>query len=360
MVPAQPDSSSNTLLDSIGAASTEQLVQISFSCVLCARRKVKCDRRPSGCANCTKVRVACVYKAPPPPRRRKKGIRDIDVTTRLRVYEDALREFGVDPEDLVRQEYAKTSRGQHQVSGFNGLLEYSQARRTHLASEVGVLVTEDGRSRYLENGLWTSLTGEFRESKEILDDSSDESSLDGNDGVSPDPMAADCGALVLGVQSRSNDLRSLHPDPVQIFKLWQAYLANINPLVKVLHAPTVQQLVSDASGDLASISRDVEALLFAIYCITVESLSDEECATMLREPKVVLIQRLRKGAQQALANANFLRSSSVILLQAFTIFIVSFRRPLATPGSKALTCNSSLSKTTTHESFGSSLASHNA
>jgi hypothetical protein len=34
------------------------------------------------------------------------GVRDIGVITRLRVYEDALREFWVDPEELVRQEYA--------------------------------------------------------------------------------------------------------------------------------------------------------------------------------------------------------------------------------------------------------------
>ena len=92
----------------------------------------------------------------------------------------------------------------------------------------------------------------------------------GNDGISPNPVGADGVALVLGVSSSSSNLRCLHPDPIQIFKLWQAYLANINPLVKVLHAPTVQQLISDACVDLDGIARDVEALLFAIYCLTVE------------------------------------------------------------------------------------------
>jgi hypothetical protein len=73
----------------------------------------------------------------------------------------------------------------------------------------------------------------------------------------------------------------LHPNPVQIFKLWQSYLDNINPLVKVFHAPTVQQLISDASGDLDNVDRNVEALLFAIYCIVTESLSDGECKQIL-------------------------------------------------------------------------------
>jgi hypothetical protein len=320
MIFAQSNTSLNTSPEFADVALTEHPVQKSFSCVLCAQRKVKCDRQPGGCANCTKVRVACVYKTPPPPRRRRKGIRDVDVTTRVRVYEDALREFGVDPEELIRQEYAKTSRGQEQVTHV-----YDQKQKTHLASEVGFLVLEEGKSRYLENGLWTSLTSEFRESKQILDDSSDGVSSDDNDGVSPGAPTADGGALVLGMQSPSSNLRHLHPDPIQIFQLWQAYLTNINPLVKVFHAPTIQRLLMAASCDLSDIPRDVEALLFAIYCITVESWSDEECMAMLRWPKVVLVQRFRPGAQQALINANFLRSSSIMLLQAFTIFIVSLR-----------------------------------
>jgi hypothetical protein len=245
-------------LADVALTELEQPVQKSFSCVLCAQRKVKCDRQPGGCANCTKARVDCVYKAPPPPRRRKKGTRDVDVTTRLRVYEDALREFGVDPEKLVKHEYAKISCDQELITGFNGFLEphvYSQKQKGHLASEVGVLVLEEGKSRYLDNGIWTSLTGEFRESKQVLDDSSEEDSVNGNDGGLPDTLTANGGALVLGMQSSSHNLRHLHPDPIQIFKLWEAYLTNINPLVKVFHAPTVQRLVLDASGDLNDIPR---------------------------------------------------------------------------------------------------------
>jgi hypothetical protein len=232
------------------------------------------------------------------------------MTTRLRIYEDALRQFGVDPEELVRQDYAKTLRGQEQVSGFNGFLEpqmYSRARKTHLASEVGVLVLEKGRSRYLENGLWTSLTSEFRESKEILDESSDDELSEGNSMYSPDPMIKGGASLVLGTQSTLGNLLPLHPNPVQIFKLWQAYLENVNPLVKVFHTPTVQQLISNASGDLSDVPRDLEALLFAIYCITAESMSDGECIAMLGESKAVAIRRFRHGAQHALVNANFLR-----------------------------------------------------
>ncbi|KAG9190382.1 hypothetical protein G6011_08470 [Alternaria panax] len=274
------------------------------------------------------VRVRCVYKAPPPARRRKKGVRDIDVATRLRVYEDALLQLGVEPEDLIKQHYAKATRGEELVTGFNGSLEPhgpSRARKAHVASEVGVLVREEGRSRYLENGLWTSLQAEIREPKDILDESSDDEVSGGSYGVSQSPSATDGAALVMGVLSTSSNLLSLHPTPVQIFKLWQSYLRNIHPLVKICHTPTTQQLILDASDNLHSLPRDTEALLFAIYCITVESLEEDECLLILGEPKGISTQRFRQGAQHALANANFLRSSSVMLLQAFTMFILSLQ-----------------------------------
>lgn len=312
-----------------GSATTaagEPPAQKSFSCVLCAQRKVKCDRLPGGCANCTKLLVQCVYKAPPPPRRKKKGMRETDVTTRLRIYEDALRQFGVDPERLVRQECGKLTRGQKQVTGFGGSFDSdisSKAQTAHVASEAGVLIMEEGKSRYLENGIWTSLRGEFRETREILDESSDVESLSSGSCDSPDVTGTDGTALIMGTSSGSTNLQSLHPCPIQVLKLWQIYLDNINPLVKVCHVPTVQRLVFNASDSLYALPQDLEALFFAIYCITVQSLSDEECIAMLGQPRATAIRRFRRGAQQALINANFLKSASFMLLQAFTLFIVS-------------------------------------
>lgn len=303
-------------------------IQKSFSCVLCAQRKVRCDRLPGGCANCTKARVSCVYKAPPPARRRKKGERDIDVTTRLRLYEDALRQLGVDPEDVVKQKVEKEPARQS-VSGINGLLQH---RGTHHSTDVGVLVSKAGKSRYLENGIWTSLQSEFRDTQEILDDSSDEESADIRESISPQLCTPNGTDILFGSPISQTALRPLHPEPVQIFKLWQTYLDNINPLVKLFHAPTVQQLISDASGDLNDVPRNLEALLFGIYCVSVESLADDECITMLGTSKSAALQRFRAGAQCALINASLMKSSDVMVLQAFVLFIVScLHLPLLLP-----------------------------
>lgn len=42
-----------------------------YSCVVCHKRKVKCDRQDP-CSNCEKASVECIYRPPPPPRRRKR------------------------------------------------------------------------------------------------------------------------------------------------------------------------------------------------------------------------------------------------------------------------------------------------
>lgn len=299
---------------------TDQQIQKAFSCVLCAQRKVKCNKRSGGCDNCTKARVPCIYKAPPPPRRRRKGVRDVDTTTRLRIYEDALRKAGIDPESLIN----RTSSLEGNISSQPGISQPTRiAKDEPTPSEMGVLVTEDGKSRYLENGIWTSLRSEFRNLKEILDESSDEESSDDNIGSAPGAFLSDGSRLLFGSPTSSTGLRSLHPQPVEAFRLWQAYLDNINPLIKLFHAPTVQQLISEGNANLGKIPKNLEALLFAIYCVSIESLSDGECMAITGEPKDTARQRFRSGAQHALINASFLKTSDLIVLQALTLFIVS-------------------------------------
>jgi hypothetical protein len=304
--------------------STDQSIQKSFSCVLCAQRKVKCDRRPGGCLNCTKARVPCIYKAPPPPRRRKKGEPDVEVSTRLRLYEEALRQLGVNPEDVIREATVKNAnRPGLDVKSYVHRRVPETQDDSRIPPDVGILVTEENKSRYLENGIWTSLQSEFRDTREILDDSTDEDGVEICDNLPIEHCTPTSIGLLFGVQTSLTVLRRLHPTPVQIFKLWQSYLDNVNPVVKLFHAPTVQQLISDASGDLDAMPRNLEALLFGIYSVSVESLAGSECMSILGQSKSAALQRFRTGAQCALANANLLMSADIMVLQAFVLFIVS-------------------------------------
>lgn len=122
------------------------------------------------------------------------------------------------------------------------------------------------------------------------------------------------------------DIFPLHPSVVHIFRLWQIFLDNCNPLVKTFHAPTVQQMIIDASGDLTSLTKPNEALLFSIYFLAIVSLTNEECEQHFGQPRQKLLAKYTRGVQQALVNAKFLRSLNLTTLQAFTLYMIGGRR----------------------------------
>lgn len=135
------------------------------------------------------------------------------------------------------------------------------------------------------------------------------------------------GFLFGSIGGTSRDLVDLHPPPVHIFRLWQTFLVNVNPMVKMFHAPTIQQMILDASGDLANVPRHTEALMFAIYFISVISLQDQDCRSMFHESKANLLAKYSTGAQQSLVNSRFLKSLNILTLQAFILYLVSVDLP---------------------------------
>jgi hypothetical protein len=129
--------------------------------------------------------------------------------------------------------------------------------------------------------------------------------------------------LVFGLGSSDIELGDAHPSPMHAFMLWQAYLQNVNPLSKLIYAPIVQDLVVEASRDFNSVSQNSVALLFAIYAAAVMSWDDDECQSKTGESKGVLHTRYLAATQSALIKAGFVGSASLVILQAFTIFLVS-------------------------------------
>jgi hypothetical protein len=104
--------------------------------------------------------------------------------------------------------------------------------------------------------------------------------------------------------------------------LWQTFLDNVNPLSKVIHAPTVQQKVLEASGDLENMPKNIEAFMFSMYSCAVNSMTDPECQKILGESKSPMQARYNAAAQRAFINAGLLKSSDMIVLQAFVLFLV--------------------------------------
>jgi hypothetical protein len=73
--------------------------RLTFSCIRCAERKVKCDRqRP--CSACTKHNAECVFNASKPPRRKQKRVKVQVLSDRLNQYEALLHKHGIDRSEL--------------------------------------------------------------------------------------------------------------------------------------------------------------------------------------------------------------------------------------------------------------------
>lgn len=135
--------------------------------------------------------------------------------------------------------------------------------------------------------------------------------------------------LLFGSPNTDIDLSTLHPDPVQIFRLWQIYMDNVNPLLKVTHTPSLQGRIIDASSDITKLNPILEALMFSIYCMATLSLLEEDCQTIFGSAQIDLLSRFQFGCQQALLKAGFLRSSDRDCLTALYLYLVS--APLPNP-----------------------------
>jgi len=83
-------------------------------------------------------------------------------------------------------------------------------------------------------------------------------------------------AFLLGYRSADVDLRPPHPLPSQIPYIWQVFQENVDPLVKILHIPTMNKLIREIRTDLDNLTPSTEALMFSIYYSAITSLEDED------------------------------------------------------------------------------------
>ncbi|KAJ5273594.1 hypothetical protein N7478_008719 [Penicillium angulare] len=216
-----------------------------LACVACQQRKVKCDRK-FPCANCLRQRIPCIPAGNPRPRKRRFAEREL--LTRIRRYEDLLRENKV---------------------------------------------------------KFDPLHGNNNPNDDMGEEMSEYEGHDDLTGSSP------------ATSTRSEN--AYEP------KLWQIYLENVNPLFKVTHTPSLQGKIIEASSNTANIEPRLEALMFSIYCMAIQSLATETCQAIFGLSRDDLLTKYQFGCQQALLNCQFLRSDDRECLTALFLFLYSLQ-----------------------------------
>ena len=116
-----------------------------------------------------------------------------------------------------------------------------------------------------------------------------------------------------------------HPEPRHIFRLWQIFVENVNPLLKIIHVPTFQQRIFEVSWNIPSISKPTQAIMFAVYTLAIGSLSQLDCVKLFDQEKHVLFDQYRKSTIESLIVAELLSTRDVEVLQAFVLFLVSIK-----------------------------------
>ncbi|KAH0592942.1 hypothetical protein MHUMG1_09395 [Metarhizium humberi] len=236
-----------------------------------------------------------------------------------------------------------------------GLIEIQNAvLPVDLADQFGRLVVHDNGStgQYISSAFWSKLNDEVKTKVPILANivmcltnisqlkhlhtdmyflNSVPDYCRDNTSSNESPRQASCAAsdrhsIPFGFGSMDVDLQALRPSEAEISILWKTYRENIDPILKILHIPSMEKVVRKARRSPSSLEPGSEALLFAVYHAAIASLEDEKVQSNFKSPRQHLLRKYRFALEQALVRADFLNILDITLVQAFTIFLTLVRR----------------------------------
>ncbi|KAI3336881.1 hypothetical protein HD806DRAFT_517885 [Xylariaceae sp. AK1471] len=308
-----------------------------WSCFPCRRRKIRCDRRYP-CSHCLKGDLDCGFPVSgrTPTRRydlpsfaSKKEKQD-DLLGRLRRLEGFVEKLGTEIEGDVQS--GETSlRGSTQPLNPRWLIpgggsqseralgsEHNQMAITdlaHVTQELGTLVMRDNESIYVGNWLWGVICDEVKHIRQAVEISGHES-----ESLEKRILNPSIQGVPFFWEPASGAAESLQPLPSQVSYIWQIFVENVDPFIKVLHVPTVTKAIRESKGKFNSMSRGMEALMFAISLAAVTSLRENEVEENFGDDRQALLARLRLGTEQALSRAGVLNTTDLNIVQAFIIY----------------------------------------
>lgn len=167
--------------------------------------------------------------------------------------------------------------------------------------------------------LSTNSRAQLQAMRHIVDsEDPEDASVLGADALTPDNNAD----LLFPSDSSTPAVEDHHPDPVHAFRLWQIFLDRVNPITKIIHVPTLQPYVIEATTDPSSVPLNYQALLFSVYLMATISMTDAESQQLLGLPRDQALQRFTAGTKHALLRFDFLRNYDMAALQALVLFLV--------------------------------------
>jgi hypothetical protein len=125
--------------------------------------------------------------------------------------------------------------------------------------------------------------------------------------------------------SQFMDLASVRPTPSQAQICFEAFQKKVDPLVKVVHIPSVEAIILRKTYDESAITRGEDALLLTICFTAAITMSDSEIEGCWGMPKNAALITRRCAVEQALLEMDPSTVEELAMLQAFVLYL-SFNR----------------------------------
>lgn len=131
--------------------------------------------------------------------------------------------------------------------------------------------------------------------------------------------------IPLTCAATSRGFATFQPSPALLHTCWSTFVRNVDPLIKILHLPTTQNIFQRASEDLQSLSDGKSALIFAVIAFSLASMPDITVETEFKMSRSTTVATFVGAAEHALSKSNLLVTEDLTTLQAF-VMLLSMRR----------------------------------
>lgn len=160
----------------------------------------------------------------------------------------------------------------------------------------------------------------------IGDPSDDEESVKSTPNSTPSSSMR-----IIGLYSSRGSNFRMTPDCLSDTKvtaqLCQIYLRQVDPIIKVLHRPSLSKFMLDGQGYLSyEFDHASTTCLSAAVCYSaLASMTEEQCQDIFGTGKSAIIVEYRAACEVALEESELLVSTDITVLQAFVLYLVARR-----------------------------------
>ncbi|KAF2461201.1 fungal-specific transcription factor domain-containing protein, partial [Lineolata rhizophorae] len=355
--PPAPASSSASSGPTGGVGGAGGRVRAITSCLTCRRRKVRCTHEQPVCSACARGNHACVYAnaraaasalgvgGQPHP------AQHAELSERLRRLEDMLERAvaggasagaggGASGREVAeRQEgepaMAEQQQGRPRASPAKSAWSEEGGSSDSNISD-GTLYMHDGKAHFVSSTHWSSVADEIQELRALLSETSisddaERKWYNANTHVHSQPHFH---SILFG--EYLDDVSFFLPNTSDdCYKLFSVFKNNINPMIHIVHLPTVQKrfdayvksktpraIPTNQDSRLAEANiKSFEPLAFAIMWSAVASLTPEAVRAEFVVEKDQIWAGLRRGLEASLAREDFVVTAKLEVLQALVLFL---------------------------------------